>query len=97
MLAIVAEVAPLAAARACARAPADATRCRPRGLSGRAVAKLPEVPPHLRGQIISAIHVLCRLRGERPTLETPEQLRAYLEGCGGLLTKLGEELRESKP
>ena len=52
------------------------------------------MPPPMRGQVISAVHVLCRLRGERPTLETADQLRAYLEGCGGLLTKLGEEFRE---
>ena len=60
-------------------------------LLGSAVAGLDEVPPHLRGQLISQIHVLCRLRGETPSLETPAAVRAYLQSCDGLLTKLTGE------
>ena len=64
----------------------------PSPLLGAAVAGLPEVPTHLRGTFLSMVHVLCRLRGESPVLETPGQLRSYLQGsCGGLLTKLAAE------
>lgn len=66
----------------------------PRGgaFLGRSVANLPEVPPHLRGQIIAAVHVLSRLRGDAPIIETPDDLRTYLESnCDGLLTKLSDE------
>ena len=54
-------------------------------VQGRALAGLPEVPPHLRSHVIASVHALCRLRGEAPALETPEALRSYLEDeCGGL-------------
>ena len=65
-------------------------------ISGRALADLEEVPPHLRGSLIAQLHVLCRLRGERPTLQTSEELRAYLSGpCRGLLGRLQAEWWES--
>jgi hypothetical protein len=61
-------------------------------LLGSSIAGLPEVPPHLRGQMMAAIHVLTRLRGDAPTIQTPDQLRSYLEtDCQGLLTKLALE------
>lgn len=63
----------------------------PRGMLGRAVAGLSEVPPHLRSQLISQVHVLCRLRSETPELSTPDQLRAYLQSCDGLLSRLAAE------
>ena len=67
-------------------------------ISGSAVAQLKDVPPHLRGQIIANVHVLCRLRGEAPMLETAEALEEYLEGrCGGLLTKLRREWWGAEP
>ena len=64
----------------------------PRALSGKAIAQLEGVPPHLRGSLMSQLHVLCRLRGDCPTLETAEQVREYLDGqCGGLLAQLEQE------
>jgi len=58
-------------------------------LLGGSVAGLPEVPPHLRGQMMAAVHVLTRLRGDTPTIETSDQLRTYLQtDCNGLLTEL---------
>ena len=61
-------------------------------LPGAAVAGLPEVPPHMRGTLIGMVHVLCRIRNESPELETPAQLRSYLQGeCDGLLAKLAGE------
>jgi len=65
-------------------------------VNGRAVAGLEGVPTHLRGCFISQLHVLCRLRGETPTLETAEQLATYLAGpCGGLLDRLRSEWWET--
>jgi hypothetical protein len=59
---------------------------------GGAVASLGGVPPHLRSFMISAVHVLARLRGEAPTFSTSEELREYLEGeCRGLLSQLEAE------
>ena len=64
----------------------------PTALPGAAVAGLPEVPPHMRGTLIGMVHVLCRIRNESPELETPAQLRSYLQGeCDGLLAKLAGE------
>ena len=61
-------------------------------ISGKAVAELEGVPPHLRGALIAQLHVLCRLRGEAPALETVEAVRAYLEDtCTGLLDQLRGE------
>lgn len=61
-------------------------------LLGSSVAGLPEVPSHLRGQMMSAVHVLSRLRGDAMIIETPEDLREYLEErCNGLLTNLANE------
>lgn len=52
-------------------------------LSGKAVAALPGVPARWRGQFLADVHVLCRLRGDTPRLETGEDLKRYLdEGCG---------------
>ena len=59
---------------------------------GGAVAGLPEVLSHLRGRMIAAVHVLTRLRGDVPFVETPERLRSYLEtDCEGLLTNLADK------
>ena len=62
-------------------------------IEGRALAGLAELPPRRRGQLISQLHVLCRLRGEAPELRTAEQLERYLERCGGVLPKLRAEWR----
>jgi len=61
-------------------------------LLGRSVANIPEIPPHLRGQMIATVHVLSRLRGDAPIIETSDDLRTYLEiNCDGLLAKLSDE------
>ena len=61
-------------------------------LPGAAVAGLPEVPAHLRARLRARVQVLCRLRGETPTLDSAEALRRYLdEECDGLLTRLASE------
>lgn len=61
-------------------------------LRGQAIAEVEGVPPHLRGQLMAMLHVLCRVRGEAPELHTAEQVSAYLEvKCGGLLTRLRAE------
>ena len=52
---------------------------------------MPEVPPHLRAQLMVQIQLLCRLRNEAPTLETAADVRAYLQSCDGLLSKLTGE------
>jgi hypothetical protein len=66
-------------------------------LLGSSVAGLPEVPPRLRAQMMAAIHVLTRLRGDAPTIETSDDLRAYLQSdCDGLLTKLTKEWGEEQ-
>ena len=58
-------------------------------LRGSAVAGLAGVPPRKRGELIAQLHVLCRLRGDTPLLETPEQLESYLNlSCEGLLDAL---------
>ena len=46
------------------------------------------MPAHLRSQLGALVHVLCRVRNDAPTLETAAQLRAYLQSCDGLLTRL---------
>jgi len=71
------------------------------GSIGGAIAGLPEVPPHLRSWMISAVQVLMYLRGgssNNPSsssvmvLETHEDVRSYLdEECDGLLKKLTNE------
>ena len=62
------------------------------GVSGKAVAALEGVPPHLRGSLMSQINVLVRLRGDRPVLGTMQQLEDYLETrCDGLLSRLRAE------
>ena len=63
----------------------------PTTILGSAVAALPEVPPHLRAQLMVQIQLLCRLRNEAPTLETAADVRAYLQSCDGLLSKLTGE------
>ena len=61
-------------------------------VNGRAVADVAGVPPHLRGMLITQLHVLCRLRGESPPLDTADEVERYLErSCGGLLTALRTE------
>jgi len=55
------------------------------------------VPNHLRGATLAQLHVLCRLRGEAPTLHEAGALRAFLaDGCGGLLGRLDAEWYEEK-
>ena len=68
----------------------------PAAISGAAVARLDGVPPHLRGPLIAQLHVLCRLRGQAPTLESAEELSSYLGRCGGLLEKLEAEWWEQE-
>ena len=62
-------------------------------LGAQALVGVPRLPNHLRGHVISQLHVLARLRGEvHLELATPEQLTAYLQGeCGGLLPRLHAE------
>jgi len=47
-----------------------------------------------RGELITHLHVLCRLRGEAPELHTTEQLSEYMERCDGLLAKLEATWRD---
>jgi len=71
------------------------------GSIGGAIAGLPEVPPHLRSWMISAVQVLLHLRSSRPgnlpspslvALETPEDVRSFFnDECDDLLTKLTNE------
>jgi hypothetical protein len=64
---------------------------------GSSVAGLPEVPPRLRAQVMAAVHVLTRMRGDAPTIHTSDELRTYLQSdCDGLLTKLTKELCEDE-
>lgn len=63
----------------------------PLSVPGSAVAGLPEVPSHLRGQLMAQLQVLCKLRGEAPELGSAAAVRAYLQSCGGLLDKLQVE------
>ena len=66
-------------------------------INGRAVAELTQVPPHLRSHVISRLHVLTRLRGEEPELDSAKAIEAYLEtACGGLLTRLCAEWWEDE-
>lgn len=60
-------------------------------ISGKSLLGVEALPPHMRGGLVSQMHVLCRLRGEPEQLMTSEQLVAYLGRCGGLLDKLEEE------
>ena len=55
---------------------------------GSAVSELPEVPPHLRGLLITQLQLLCLLRGETPSLTTAAEVRSCL---GGLMGKLTDE------
>jgi len=64
-------------------------------INGKALVGVPRLPNHLRGVLISQLHVLARLRGERLELQEPTQLIDYLErDCGGLLTLLHAEWYE---
>lgn len=64
-------------------------------INGKALVGVSRLPNHLRGVLISHLHVLARLRGEQLELHEPAQLVAYLEsGCGGLLAKLHDEWYE---
>jgi len=60
-------------------------------ISGKSLLGVDALPPHMRGGLVSQMHVLCRLRGEPEQLMTSEQLVTYLGRCGGLLDKLEEE------
>ena len=64
-------------------------------INGKALVGIPKLPNHLRGVLISHLHVLARVRGQRLELHEPEQLRAYLEHeCDDLLPKLQAEWYE---
>jgi hypothetical protein len=64
-------------------------------INGKALVGIPQLPNHLRGVLISHLHVLGRVRGQRLELHEPEQLRAYLEHeCDDLLPKLQAEWYE---
>ena len=61
-------------------------------INGKALVGVPMLPNHLRGVLISQLHVLLRLRGETLPLEKPAELVAFLgERCGGVLDKLKSE------
>lgn len=58
-------------------------------INGGALVGLPHVPLHLRGSLLSHLHVLARLRGETLELAKPAELEGYLERtCSGLLERL---------
>lgn len=64
-------------------------------VSGRALVGVPRLPTHLRGVVISHLHVLARLRGDQFELNTPDELMSYMdERCKGLLSRLHEEWYE---
>lgn len=53
-------------------------------ISGSSLVGIPHMPNHMRGVVISQLHVLMRLRGESAVIEKPEQLVQILtERCGG--------------
>ena len=61
-------------------------------MSGKSLLGIELLPQHMRGMLISQLHVLCRLRGEPVQLLQPAQLTAYLSTtCGGLLEQLYAE------
>ena len=61
-------------------------------VNGRALVGIERLPNHLRGAVISHIHVLARLRRQKLEIASPEQLAAYLnQECGGLLDRLASE------
>lgn len=61
-------------------------------VDGKALVGIPRLPNHMRGVMISHLHVLARLRGEQLVFKQPQQLIDYLElSCDGLLTKLYAE------
>lgn len=62
-------------------------------INGKALVGVPGLPNHLRGLMISHLHVLARLRGDcHLEFNEPSQLLAYLDNeCGGLLPRLHAE------
>ena len=61
-------------------------------MSGKILLSIELLPQHMRGMLISQLHVLCRLRGEPVQLLHTAQLTAYLSTtCGGLLEQLYAE------
>lgn len=60
-------------------------------VSGKCLDGAPQLPRHLRGTMISQLHVLCRLRGWDSELNEAAQLLALSERCGGLLGQLEAE------
>ena len=66
-------------------------------ISGKSLVGVELLPPHMRGQLMSQLHVLCRLRGEAVPLVQSEQLVQYLAGpCDGLLERLYDEWYEEE-
>jgi len=64
-------------------------------INGKALVGVPRLPNHLRGVLITHLHVLARLRSESLDLQTPAQLIEFLErDCGQLLTRLHAEWYE---
>jgi len=62
-------------------------------VNGKALVGMgPRLPNHLRGVLISQLHVMARLRGEQVDIAEPEQLKQYLEGASaGMIERLYEE------
>ena len=62
-------------------------------INGRVLVGMgPRLPNHLRGVLLSHLHVLARLRGESLEMNEAAELTHYLEvTCSGLLPKLYEE------
>lgn len=68
----------------------------PTNLSGKGVSSLKQVPPHLRGTLITSLHILCRMRGETGNLDAPGALENFMQtSCENLLTDLLEEWFEA--
>ena len=65
-------------------------------ISGKSLVGIELLPNHMRGTLMSQVHVLCRLRGEPVPLLSSEQLSAYLGSCGGLLERLVAEWYEEE-
>ena len=56
-----------------------------------------KLPNHMRGVLLSHLHVLARLRGESLDFNEPDQLKQYLEvTCNGLLSRLFDEWYDDK-
>ncbi|GBG24081.1 CCA tRNA nucleotidyltransferase, mitochondrial [Hondaea fermentalgiana] len=69
----------------------------PTQISGKGISGVAEVPPHLRGGLLTRLRILCRMRGETGNLDAPGALHTYLESsCDGLLTDLVAEWHDAE-